>query len=163
MPLPGRGVSAESSLREGMGMGTGVGASRVASVSWLLWPPHVEKESWALGGSRLGSDTGGICLFYGRCQSGVVARFLPCSANCCVGKVIFLPGSSHLEVGNQLVLFWDLSAPWEREPGPGVEMAGRGLMSGCEPGVQPARAGEGAQLGSGRSEGHGFEPLYLFP
>lgn len=43
-----------------------------------------------------------------------------------------------------MVLFWDLSAPWERESGPGVEMAGKGLMSGCEPGVKPARAGEGA-------------------
>lgn len=81
----------------------------------------------------------------------------------CWEGYFFAPGSSLLEVGNQLVLSWDLSAPWEREPGPGVEMAGRGLMSGYEPEVQPARAGEGAQLGSGRSEGHGFEPLYLFP
>ena len=60
VPLPGRGVSAESSLCEGMGMGMGVEASGVASVSWLPWPPHVERR--VLGGSRLGSDTGGtVC------------------------------------------------------------------------------------------------------
>ena len=80
-----------------------------------------------------------------------------------LGRLFFAPGSSHLEVGNQLVLFWDLSAPWEQESGPGVEAAGKGLLSAYEPGVKPARAGEGAQLSSGRSKGHRFEPLYLFP
>lgn len=52
------GKCRESSLHEGMGMGSGVGASRVTNVSWFLWPPHMEKEHRALGGGRLGSDTG---------------------------------------------------------------------------------------------------------
>ena len=51
-----------------------------------------------------------------------------------LGRLFFAPGSSHLEVGNQLVLFWDLSAPWEQESGPGVEAAGKGLLSDYEPG-----------------------------
>lgn len=46
---------------------------------------------------------------------------------------------SHLEAGNQLVLCWDLLAPWERSLASVLLVKEEGLCLDCEAGVRPAR------------------------
>lgn len=117
-PPPGCRVSGrgggECSLSEEIGIGRRVGASRVASVS----PgPH----GFLLSVKSVGHS--GVANWVQTLDNAVCFRAAEAAslhAVCCVlqtavlWRLFFVLEFSHLEARNQLVLCWDLLAPWER-------------------------------------------------
>lgn len=109
MPLPGNRVSAETAaLARGWVKGSGGGSLSGGIPVWRR----------STGYSGLGAATWVLTLDESVCfmaaEVALLHAFCRALPTAVLRRLFFAMGFSHLEVGNQLVLFWDLSAPWER-------------------------------------------------